>query len=336
MLALRRVGPLDRVLDLRADVAEVARRREAVTPHDVAELKARIAGRAVVASVSGGKDSAAMSLYLTELGIEHDRMFCDTGWEADETYAYIRETLTAKLGAITWLRADLQMEALCEKKGMFPSRVRRFCTEDLKVEPIKEHLRSYGEVPIVNCIGIRAGESEARKKMAEWEPFPPGMAGIDVEIWRPIISWTLDDVIAIHKRHNLPPNPLYIKGASRVGCWPCIFARKDEIALISKIDPARIDKIRGLEQRVGDAAEARQAAKGTTLEEQGYGRPHFFVASQVDETGKRRCTPIDEVVQWSKTVHGGKQLAMFDAPVELEGCMRWGMCETHPPDEATT
>lgn len=43
----------------------------------------RIAGRRVVASVSGGKDSGAMSLYLTELGIEHDRVFMDTGWEAE-------------------------------------------------------------------------------------------------------------------------------------------------------------------------------------------------------------------------------------------------------------
>ena len=40
---------------------------------DVVALKERLAGRHVVASVSGGKDSAAMSLYLTELGIEHDR-----------------------------------------------------------------------------------------------------------------------------------------------------------------------------------------------------------------------------------------------------------------------
>lgn len=41
----------------------------------------RLKDAVVVCSVSGGKDSAALSLYLTELGIEHRRVFADTGWE---------------------------------------------------------------------------------------------------------------------------------------------------------------------------------------------------------------------------------------------------------------
>jgi 3'-phosphoadenosine 5'-phosphosulfate sulfotransferase (PAPS reductase)/FAD synthetase len=94
------------------------------------ELKDRINGRRVVASISGGKDSAAMSLYLAELGIDHDRVFLDTGWEHDLTYEYLRGPLTAKLGPIVELRAPLLMEGLIRKKGMFPSRVRRFCTQD--------------------------------------------------------------------------------------------------------------------------------------------------------------------------------------------------------------
>ena len=44
------------------------------------------AGVTVVASVSGGKDSAALSLWLTEQGIEHRRVFAVSGWEADEPY----------------------------------------------------------------------------------------------------------------------------------------------------------------------------------------------------------------------------------------------------------
>ena len=47
------------------------------------------AGRRVIASISGGKDSAAMSLWLTE----HDRVFADTGWEYEATYEYLRGPL---------------------------------------------------------------------------------------------------------------------------------------------------------------------------------------------------------------------------------------------------
>jgi len=42
---------------------------------------ARLNGCRGVASISGGKDSAAMSLYLHELGIDHDRGLLDTGWK---------------------------------------------------------------------------------------------------------------------------------------------------------------------------------------------------------------------------------------------------------------
>ena len=54
------------------------------------EQRERLAGRLVVASVSGGKDSAALSLWLTENGVEHRRVFADTGWEHASTYEYLR------------------------------------------------------------------------------------------------------------------------------------------------------------------------------------------------------------------------------------------------------
>jgi hypothetical protein len=96
------------------------------------DLTVKLAGRRVVASVSGGKDSAAMSFWLTEQGIEHDRVFCDTGWEHTKTYDYLRGELTSVIGPIVEIRGDLLMPDLVRKKGMFPSRTRRFCTEELK------------------------------------------------------------------------------------------------------------------------------------------------------------------------------------------------------------
>lgn len=88
----------------------------------------RINGRRVVLSVSGGKDSAAASLYLRELGIEHDRVFADTGWEHQKTYEYLRGPLTAALGPITEVRAEKLFTELVREKRIFPDRVKRFCT----------------------------------------------------------------------------------------------------------------------------------------------------------------------------------------------------------------
>lgn len=276
----------------------------------------KIAGRCVVASISGGKDSAAMSLWLREQEIEHERVFLDTGWEHAVTYEYLRGDLERALGPITWLKPPLQMEALILKKGMFPSRMRRFCTEELKVFPMQRFLR--GLMDVINAVGIRAAESEARSRLPEWE----WQEGFDCEVWRPILRWSEQDVIDIHQRHGLRPNPLYLMGARRVGCWPCIMASKSEIRLIAERDPDRIVRLRVLEQQVGDAAEARAARKGEALKS----RPAWF---QAPIGGDGLCWPIDRVVKWSRTVRGGRE---EDRQEDLfggmnDGCMRWGLCE---------
>lgn len=288
----------------------------ALTPE---QIKTRINGRRVVASVSGGKDSAAMSLYLTELGIDHDRVFCDTGWEHELTYEYLRGPLAEKLGPITWLDPPLKMEELIQRRGIFPQRIRRFCTQELKVFPLAKHLNARMDAgeDIVTSVGIRAAESAARAKMPQWE----WQDGFDCEVWRPLLSWSEQDVIDIHKRHGLPPNPLYLRGAARVGCWPCIYARKDEIRFVADTDPARIDRIRQLEQLVTIGAKHRAEKRGEEL----VNPPAWF---QAKTGGGGECWPIDKVVQWSRTSHGGKQFELFEADTRDQGCMRWGLCET--------
>lgn len=287
---------------------------------DAAEIKAKLAGRRVVASISGGKDSAAMSLYLTELGIEHDRVFCDTGWEHELTYEYLKGPLEQKLGPITWLNPKRKMEELILHKGMFPGRLRRFCTQELKVYPLAEYInaRMAEGAEIVNAIGIRAAESEARAKMPEWE----WQQNFDCEVWRPLLKWTEQQVIDMHKRHDLPPNPLYLKGFSRVGCFPCIYARKEEIKKVADLAPARIDRIRALETQVIKEATERAEARGEELV------PNSLGWFQAKGSGGGQRWPIDEVVKWSRTSHGGRQFELFETDVKDQGCMRWGLCDT--------
>lgn len=294
-----------------------------------------------IVSLSGGKDSVAVALHLRELGIPHQRVFMDTGWEHPDLYGHL-DYLEDQLGPITRLRAQMpslpesvlaevqSIEALVGTspsafvrwivhKGMFPSRVRRFCTQELKVRPFLRYVDGL-DADVVNVLGIRAQESAARARLPERELMP---GAEHVEVWRPIIRWKEKDVVAIHHRHGVRPCPLYLRGSSRVGCWPCIQANKAQLAQLAQ-DDARVEAITRLEDLVGRMAAERARSRG----EASGPSPTMFQSVKRDGNGKRANVSVLQAVQWSQTTHGGRQMMLDGGWGKEAGCVRWGMCES--------
>jgi 3'-phosphoadenosine 5'-phosphosulfate sulfotransferase (PAPS reductase)/FAD synthetase len=176
------------------------------------------------------------------------------------------------------------MVRLILHKGIFPSRVRRFCTQLLKVKPAMTYIQNH-EDEILNVVGIRAEESAVRAAYPEWE----WDEGYDCEIWRPVLNARFDDIVRLHHRHGVPPSPLYIKGASRVGCAPCIYARKHEIRMLYSIAPARFKLLQLLEKDIEVLALARAARKDEVRE---HPPPTWFQdpSSRSLPTGRWICT----------------------------------------------
>lgn len=324
------------------------------TADEAKAIRDRIGDRLIVASVSGGKDSAAMCLYLRELGLPFAPVFLDTGWEHPLTYEYLRGTLTACLGPIVELHGRHDMPSLVRSKGMFASRQIQYCTEELKRDVIGNHLASLMDsgTDVLNAIGIRRGESKNRANAPEWE----WSDILDCEVWRPVVAWSVDDVITIHQRHGLTPNPLYLRGFSRVGCFPCKNWKKNEIRLGADMWPERFtDEIPALESEVhlaarerydryvamvadGRADELTEQARRSVLTDDGairpYNQPTFFQAP----TGYAGpVLTVDRVVEWSRTIRGGRirdtQIELFAGTGINDGCLRWGLCDTAENDE---
>lgn len=286
-----------------------------------------------IVSVSGGKDSTATLLAMRESGIPHRAVFADTGWEAPETYEYLA-TLERILG-ITIDRVGVPggMRAKILERVGFPSRMQRWCTRELKVEPLRAyHDRIAAETgrDTVSVVGIRAEESDDRAKMPVFG-FDDRWGGY---VWRPMIAATVADVLNTHHRHGVPVNPLYLRGHSRVGCWPCIYASKDQIRLWAQDDPASVREVGALEQACESLRSERNAE---TPGRYTHATASFFQSREAvtdRATGKRVYLPVhvDEVVAWSQTARGGRQFPLIREEPD-SGCFRWGMCE--PPTRET-
>lgn len=116
-----------------------------------------------VLGISGGKDSAALAIYMKNnypsLDIEY--YTSDTGKELEETYKLI-ENLENYLGKkIIRLNAadnspELPFDHFLKMYGGFlPSSNARWCTKKLKLEPFEKFV---GDDPVISYVGIRGDE----------------------------------------------------------------------------------------------------------------------------------------------------------------------------------
>jgi 3'-phosphoadenosine 5'-phosphosulfate sulfotransferase (PAPS reductase)/FAD synthetase len=203
----------------------------------------------VIASFSGGKDSTALVLYLLyESGIPKDQIhivFADTGWEHQHTYEQLQ--LMSELHHVEIVRSKKYPEGMPQlmKERGIPMQKARFCTQELKVFPIREYLANFNVY--VQAKGIRKEEATANNNR-DVDEFEYDY-GTLMYTWYPIAEYTLQDVWDIHHRYNFRVNPLYDMGFSRVGCAPCIFARKNELANWNELAKDHIDIIREAERQ---------------------------------------------------------------------------------------
>ena len=226
---------------------------------------------------------------------------------------------------------------LCLWKTRFPSTKVRFCTEELKIRPMWEQIQfplMLAGKSIVSWQGVRAAESRVRATLPRWQRLNPpyGMTPPDGLSWeklrayayRPLLSWSVEDVFAMADKHGVPRNPLYAAGMSRVGCMPCIHARKDELRAIAARFPQHIDRIEEWEAIVRAVAKRGTASFMAVVSDPLVGRG--VSTAQLRDRGDHG---IRDMVDWSRTSRGGLQKDMFlDPAVEFgTSCGEWGACE---------
>lgn len=149
-----------------------------------------IQGPALI-SFSGGRTSGYM---LHQILNAHDGLlppdvhvaFANTGKEREETLRFVQECSNRWLVPIRWLewrpmpdrvervnfdtaaRNGEPFEGLIALRGRLPNPLQRFCSRELKVEPIKAFCRALGWERWSNVIGLRYDEGmRVMRKLAE-------------------------------------------------------------------------------------------------------------------------------------------------------------------------
>lgn len=192
-----------------------------------------------ILSLSGGKDSAALAIYLRDRIPEMEYIFHDTDKELPETYDYIAR-LEAILDkpVVRTTPEDSFDHWLAVYRGMLPSNHRRWCTKMLKLKPFEAYV---GDGPVINYVGLRADENRTgyistKPNIVAVYPFQDD-------------GLVRADIIRILQDSGLGLPPYMEWGRSRSGCYFCFYQQKIEWVRLLETHPTYFDLAVEYEER---------------------------------------------------------------------------------------
>jgi 3'-phosphoadenosine 5'-phosphosulfate sulfotransferase (PAPS reductase)/FAD synthetase len=126
----------------------------------------KIDGPAVI-SFSGGRTSGYMLRRILDEGLQPEVhvLFADTGKERQETYAFVQAVACGWRVLVTSVHRPGYFEQLITDRKFLPNPVTRFCTQELKLRPMRDWMLAQGYTHWTNVVGIRADEPRRIAKM---------------------------------------------------------------------------------------------------------------------------------------------------------------------------
>ena len=217
-----------------------------------------------VLGLSGGRDSAALAVYMRqqrpELNIEY--FFTDTGKELPEVYEYLGR-LEGFLGRpILRLNPDRDFDFWLKQYNDFlPSPQTRWCTRQLKLRPFEQWVRPmlkagvtvYSYVAIRSDEEYREGYSSKHERLVVKLPFKE--AGLDKQ-----------SVLEILEGSGLGL-PSYYSWRTRSGCTFCFFQQKIEWVRLKEQHPGAFEEAKAYEKDAVRHGSPFTWSQGESLEE---------------------------------------------------------------------
>lgn len=191
-----------------------------------------------ILSLSGGKDSTALAIYMRDRVPQMEYVFCDTGEELPETYDYL-DRLEAYLGKpVVRLNPDRPFSHYLDVyRGVLPDSRTRWCTRMLKIKPFEKYV---GEAEAVSYIAIRADETHRIGYIST----KPNLKAIYPFIDDGVVK---SDVFRMLEESGLGA-PEYYEWRSRSGCYFCFFQQRREWVGLKERHPDLYEKAKTFEK----------------------------------------------------------------------------------------
>jgi len=217
-----------------------------------------------VLGLSGGRDSAALAVYMRqnspELDLEY--FFTDTGKELPEVYEFLGR-LEGFLGkSILRLNPDRNFDFWLKQYNNFlPSAQTRWCTRQLKLRPFEQWLKPKLDAgdTVYTYIAIRADEQYR-------EGYSPTRSNLKTRL--PFREKGIDKagVLEILDSAGLGL-PKYYSWRSRSGCTFCFFQQKIEWIRLNENHPEAFEEARRYEKTALDNKSPFTWSQGEPLDE---------------------------------------------------------------------
>lgn len=217
-----------------------------------------------VLGISGGKDSAALAVYMRQTApdLDIEYFFTDTGKELPEVYEFLGR-LEGFLGkSILRLNPDRDFDFwLQEYNNFLPSPQTRWCTRQLKIKPFEDWLRpALASGDRVNSyVAIRADEDYR-------EGYVSGQESLKVHL--PFRKAGIDKA-AVHEILEAAGLglPDYYRWRSRSGCTFCFYQQKIEWARLLEEHPSAFEEAKRYEKNALDHGSPFTWSHGESLDE---------------------------------------------------------------------
>lgn len=217
-----------------------------------------------VLGISGGKDSAALAVYMRDNHpeIDIDYFFTDTGKELPEVYSFLSK-LEGYLGKpIIRLNPERDFDFwLMQHNNYLPSAQARWCTICMKLKPFESWVNKFIQdgYTVYSYVAIRADEEYREGYQSRQE---------NLKIKMPFREDGIDKsgVIDILNYSGLGL-PDYYKWRSRSGCTFCFFQRKIEWVHLLERHPEAFEEAKRYEKTAEQCGSPFTWSEKESLEE---------------------------------------------------------------------